>query len=740
MKYNIFKNENENPVWITFSFIAIVIVLFHLGSLLLNHTLLSDDQAWYYSIGKGVYPWVISLRAVFLPFIHIPILLSMHQSPVLARFILLLFFAVPISCIFYYLFHYKFGVKHFPALIAAITANILPSHDLIINFIDGSYPLYGFLFALISLLLSFRYLECQTDGCKRWLYSSIIVYAFASQLMEQSSFMFPALAIAIAFYTKPNKKHFYLLVPFTLITCYRVYRTLANPWGDVNTIHKYDVAQIIARLKGSFYLASPLSSLTGNWYDVHSPAYPKSTAILILVIILLAGLALSLKNSQTFVDRENAFAYMSPKLHVTYVYLFCAAWFLTNSIVFIAMSKEYTTRYFYISSFGLSPLLIFSIYIILKSLFGQKRLPVVLVLIAVMLFTGYKKNVFAYKMFGEYNSKQRTLVEALADYRLAPHSQIVFVGLMGGLGTDNWLTSSGYLQQALHRKDVEGLLAKTTDSFYDPFNSNERDWQYRVKGLDLSRPIFLFKYGGGKTRQYEYALQWKKMLLPTGQGKVASAYSWNVIKFDKISGMGTVIKSGTGSKEYADYLNVLALSNINGEDILWGEGVFQEKTTAGETVRESFDRIDMATAAGIMRIPAKNSAANVQFGDMFQLVRSFVAEVPDTKEKMIVFLWTSLKQQQTGDYAVGCEIKNSSNNSIWSKKIGFLSKGTRLQAGDYMYGYAMIPQNVFARYTSQEHKFLAYFLLEDPGNWSNYPNMLLKTAGGEYNVFMDIKP
>lgn len=165
----------------------------------------------------------------------------------------------------------------------------------------------------------------------------------------------------------------------------------------------------------------------------------------------------------------------------------------------------------------------------------------------------------------------------------------------------------------------------------------------------------------------------------------------------------------------------------------------QAQMPATSPGHESFVVIDAGSAEKIIQTPEKSIAADVQFGDSLLLVKAFVTQAPDSKDRKLAYLWKSLAQQQTGDYAVGCEIRDSRAKTIWSKKISFLSKGTALKKGDYVYGYTTLPEKVFMSYNAKDNKFLTYFLVEEPGDWSKWPKMLLKTKTGEYNVYMEIK-
>ncbi len=46
----------------------------------------------------------------------------------------------------------------------------------------------------------------------------------------------------------------------------------------------------------------------------------------------------------------------------------------------------------------------------------------------------------------------------------------------------------------------------------------------------------------------------------------------------------------------------------------------------------------------------------------------------------------------------------------------------------------MVPADIEEKYFRDGYSLIVYFLIEDPGDWSGWPKMLLRTSEGTYNA------
>jgi hypothetical protein len=124
-----------------------------------------------------------------------------------------------------------------------------------------------------------------------------------------------------------------------------------------------------------------------------------------------------------------------------------------------------------------------------------------------------------------------------------------------------WLWSSGFLQYLSERKDINGLLPYEYN-YYDAFNPEQRGYDLRMRGLDIARPIFLFKIIDNKIEKLEYCLRWND------ENSIQS--KWTIYHFDKKTGKNIIFMEGEGLDEYSRTLEKLNKLKIDQEDILWG--------------------------------------------------------------------------------------------------------------------------------------------------------------------------
>jgi hypothetical protein len=719
------------PALAVYGAIVLVVVVFNLVAVFGLHALLQDDQALFYGIGEGSYPWWTYQRALFLPLVHIPVLIVMHWSPALARLAVLLLFMAPISCLLYYLYTSKVGLEPLPAFAAAVLPNILPGQDLIPAFVDGSYSVYGLFFTLVAVAMACRYLEKGADAYL-WLGAAVLTYFIASQLMEQSAFLFPPVAFLLAFCSSQRRKSVHIVSAFFLIAGYRTYQSLAHPFSANTVPNTLQTSEIVRRATVSFRMSTPLPAF---FQDAYYPSLSTAAAIGVLVLITIVGFYLGQRCESAFRPRK-AFRERSRRLFLVFLFSFFLIWFLSASTVFVSVSKYFTSRYMYLAAFGVCGALSCSVYGLLMWVLRQRKGFVAIVLVMLVAFIGYQRNEQLGRRFGELNGQQEQLVRALRWHPLPRDSQIVFFGPVSApaVGIENWFCSSGYLRNALGRSDVQGLVATSAISFYDPFDKARRGWNYPMEGLDLDKPIFLFRKQAGSVRQYQYALQWVDAGRDMEDLGVES--SWNLYCFDPVSGAARRVKSGTGYEGYIQYIHSADSPVATQEQVLWGEGALPEGRASTSPTGEGYRRVPASAAAKIVSRGGNVLARQIEFGDAFSLMSVSIDQTASGQGKRVLLLWRSNKSQKTGSYSVGYAIRDPAvtDRAMWSGRVSFLSAGDDLAQGDLVCGGITIPANIEEKYFPRGYVLRVYFLTEDPRDWSGWPKMLLKTSEGKYEV------
>jgi len=262
----------------------------------------------------------------------------------------------------------------------------------------ASYTLWGLLFSVFSLIIGLQYLE-KTDS-KNWtrLLGAVICYFIATQLMGQSLFIFPPLALAFLGYTKFNKKHIWLISSFFILAMAKFTWMIAVP----RYLPRNIPIQEMLRRTGLYF----------KW-SLPSPGIDPVYLIIIYVIIILIGFILYIEdnNSRSAVINKN-FSHMNRKVYVLYLYAFFICWSVSSIFVFITMG-DFWPRYTHISSFGLNAIFIFSIYVILNRGFFKKYKLYMFVFIGIIIFSGISRYINLKKNFDFKNSNQSIIIRDL---------------------------------------------------------------------------------------------------------------------------------------------------------------------------------------------------------------------------------------------------------------------------------------------------------------------------------------
>ncbi len=536
--------------------ILLLVVLFNLIAIFGLDVLLFDDQDRYWHVTQGHFTRAILHRSLVGPFIEWGAYHIMAISPQLIRGIYVILLMAPLSCFFYYIYSNKFGLPRLPALTAAILPSILPNQDLIPAFINGSYVLYGLLFALASFYFGLNYLEDKNDKGRLWLILAFLTYCLSSQTMaEHAVFLFPPFVIAFLGYTKFGRRHIVLLASFLIIALFKIYWTLFVWNYAPNQPVSLSSHEILGRIGAYVKWASPLP------LDNESVPY----FFLIFSGIILAGFLVHVMADKGILHRTSGFVHVSARKHAVLIYGFAFVWAVSTSFAFLFVSRFCNVRHFYISYFGLYALFILSLYGILCTAPSFKFRLDAIILISLVVVFGIARYSNLNRDYSIRNQQSSIVRTELKKHELPQDSQIVIVGSDNIPQTSGWWRySTGYLQFVTKRKDITGLLGLEY-SYYDPFNERKRlyDQDHKMNGLSLKQPLFLFGMlsDQGKLRQYEYALQWK--------GKSRNA-PWTILKTIRKSGKIESFLSGTGLDHYLSTMGRLQETGIPQSEILWG--------------------------------------------------------------------------------------------------------------------------------------------------------------------------
>ena len=181
-----------------------------------------------------------------------------------------------------------------------------------------------------------------------------------------------------------------------------------------------------------------------------------------------------------------------------------------------------------------------------------------IVLLLLTVFVGIERNKSVEKTFSPIEATHSMIKPYLNSFDFPTDSQIVITGpSVGYLYTGGyWVWSTGYLKYTTGRKDITGIVGKEF-FFYNPFDPKQRGYSYPMRGLDLNKPIFLYRLNNNKLVQVAFFLQWFD---ENENGK------WNFYAADVQAGHIKLLKTGHGKKEF---LSAVSDLNISSKDVYW---------------------------------------------------------------------------------------------------------------------------------------------------------------------------
>lgn len=147
----------------------------------------------------------------------------------------------------------------------------------------------------------------------------------------------------------------------------------------------------------------------------------------------------------------------------------------------------------------------------------------------------------------------------LQAFDLPSLSQIVVIGDFSLDHLGNLSNSSGVLQYALGRRDVQGILGSLKPSLHDVF-APYRSWHDNMRGLDKQKPVFVFRkdVSGTQFRQFGHILR----VVPSISD--ACRFEWILLSLDKTTGATAEVARG---KQLALLPDVINVKGIPAEDV-----------------------------------------------------------------------------------------------------------------------------------------------------------------------------
>ena len=526
--------------------IALIVFVGNFYAIFCVETLLLDDNARYYQVGQGQFPFFLSTRSFFLPYTEWFFWKLLYVSPPLARGIHVLFIMIPLSVVFYIIFNKYLRLPKSISFAASVLPNIIPMQLYIPAFVNGCYTVYGLLYAICILIYCLTFIKSsRLQVC--YIVCPLAIFG-ASQLMTQSIFLFPPFSILIIFSCGKLSRKLTVLLSFFGTFIFKYIWIKNNPVGVVNKPVELGIDQIAQRLNHFFEYTSILKINLSFLY-----------VIIIIITFALISFVFYIKKPTKLFPVKRPFPRYSNPVNVIILYAFLISWIICTSYVFLMQSKYFPSRYLHISSFGVNCLLllsIFSLFSLLKSKFLFKYLALTFVLFSlVSRFCNLKDH------FEPTNGQYRFLTSSLRPIEFPKDSQL-FIAYHHYGTAGYWMWGTGYLQFITRRNDITGHFYKEF-AYFDGF---EKDHSYSpqkvVRGFDLQKPFFAYRVDTRKQSliPVNYMLRW----LENNDNSEWILY--------KITNDGALfeITNGKGVDDYAKFFADSHNKHIVKNDILWG--------------------------------------------------------------------------------------------------------------------------------------------------------------------------
>jgi hypothetical protein len=539
---------HDRPEIVNYLIIGLVVVLFNLKSFGV-HVIVLDDLAHYAEVVEGRFGYARFNRSLINPFLWYFFSEIMSYSAAISRAALLTLIMVPLSFIVYHIWTKYLSLPKSFSLICAILPQILPGQTYIPTFVIGSYNTWSLLIYFLAVLFFLKYLE--QEKIAFWLMGTLF-YLGAVDSTETSIFLAGPLVVALLWFRKFNKQHVTVILTILVVAACKLAFVLLAPYSNVNTPQYFGWEEILTRLQRML-----------TW-DLPNPGINGPVALFIFAAIVAVGLILLVAKPiglQMLPEtaEKNHFE-PSERFRMVGLCLFGISWVCASILPFLA-SAYFFRRYAYILGFGLNFLFVLAVYSILEREKLKKYHAALIVLAILIVFVGVERGRKVETTFKWPDWVHTSIQSSLKSYDFPQESQIVIVGpAIGYLMTVGyWTWSSGYIKYATGRADLSGLVGKE-EKFYDPFVRNERSYSFQMHGLDMSHPLFLFRFDKGVLEQLHYFVQWREE-----KGRE----EWSIYYLDAGNGKASKYATGNSKSDYRKTLEQLGRDGVTGREILW---------------------------------------------------------------------------------------------------------------------------------------------------------------------------
>jgi len=506
------------------------------------HILVEDD--YYYGIYRwrelGSFPelsqetyWFVNRSLCWI---------AGNVNVYLARSLVLFCIILPCALLVYSILR-KLNYSRQVAIFTAVMVWLSSGQTEIPLFVNGSYTAEAMLVMLISFWCSLTFLENDTDFRWGWFVSALFFQFLA---LNMSELVVPSTAAIIFCYlcwSKFTKKAWLLSAALSVLVLYHTYfNILHGGRGMIKQSHP-----LTYRSLGNVVLAFIDWSLPPTFISYFDDnIWHKWLVFVLLLLLSCSVLVKKFSKTSRIVSSifRNEFIWRAvfPLLLFLFplVIMSIAPWFHPRHAIFPAMG-------FY---------LYFSFTI--RELLRKNHNVLIFIMAATIAGAVIKHDSSIEQAYAKSNKDHAQFVEFSATRQFPPKSQIVVVNMdVATCGYGYW--SSGYLEYALKRKDVSGLVGKEFN-LIDPFKKHEYS-AGGMNGLSINDPIFLYRKNNGHFEQLNYFLQWKQSNTDA---------DFVVYEIDAHTGKISAICNGAGLKSFLAKSRELLLKGVKRSDILWG--------------------------------------------------------------------------------------------------------------------------------------------------------------------------
>lgn len=533
------------------------ITAFNLVAVFGVEPLLHDDAAHYQRILHGRTEQFMTRFNPLLPGVEWPAYKLMAWSAPLTRLATVLWLMVPISWLLFTLYRRHVRMPPLAAFTAAVLPNISPHQWQIPAGINMSYVLWGFLPLLASLLCGLDYVRSPKLHARAWI-PSLLLFTVSMLIMEQSAFLaIPVLYIVWRLGGQGARRR-RLVSALGAIALLRVIHILLS----LRISALMPSAEIGRNLMSALTMARLEKIL--QW-SLPVPVLPGWIIPSIIAIILLGSAWKKRTTPQRSISKMTDLP-ENGRSHHTTVAAFFSLWLVCTVPVFVIGAKWFSPRYAYLPSVAILGLLVWLTSRLGCRIENTGRRLLNLFFVSVLLISGIGRIARLTHTYAPLNENFRLVRHTLASRELPRSAQIVIVGMTGVAGGIK--RSSGYLQYALNRSDISGLIGSETSpgssplfDRFDPRTGKNAGRQF-MAGISLQRPLFMFRREGPGLTQLAFVVHWQD------EGPEAA---WTLYRSDPRSGRLSTVTRGVGLAEYCQALAARDKMAVSQKDILWGD-------------------------------------------------------------------------------------------------------------------------------------------------------------------------